>query len=506
MDIEKRAGFMSAILAIFLVFASIGAFTPGQAFGEGPETPAMEHRKAGDGLAQKEDYRGAAGEYAKALSISRNAFTRDERTRMAVIMSWGGDLQGAINELSILREEEPSTEVLKPLARVLSWAERLEEAASGIDAALALAPGDRESLVIKGNILRWQGRFQEAISAYEEVLAGGEDFDARVGLSYALLGSGKMKAAAESVKGLKPGYEAQEKELESLKRALRGAAAPGFDAVSSYYGDSDSNRVSRYALVYSFPVFSHRAALGLRSARARDDFRRNDAEASHLSVTGRLFEALTAGAGAGVVSMGGSRFLTGHISASGKLNGWDISASVSKDALTDTALLIENRIRLADYSAAASRAYGKASLNGAVSLRRYSDDNSAVDLSITPMYALRPGNPRIDIGYRLRYLDFDRQAANGYFDPDWFVSHQVLAALRCEKEALYAVLEPYLGYQSFKRNAGEDNDFFWGGTGAVGIKAGRAALELRAEGGNYAVGSAAGFNYYTAGLKLILAL
>lgn len=502
--IEKRAGIMPAVLAVFLVFASTGIFTPGQAFGEG--SPAMEHKEAGDGLGQKNDYKGAAGEYAKALSISREAFTRDERTRMAVIMSWGGDIQAAIEELTILKSGGPSIEVLKPLARALSWGGRLDEAALEIDAALALAPGDREALVIRGNVLRWQGRFQEAISVYEGVLAGGEDFDARVGLSYALLGIGRMKAAAESAKGLEPGYGAQEKELEDLERALRGAAAPGFDALSSHYSDSDSNRVSRYSLIYSFPVSSHRAALALRSARARDDFRRNDAESFHLSVTGRLSESITAGAGAGVVSMGGSRFLTGHISASGKLNGWDVSAGVSKDTLTDTALLIENRIRLADYSASALRAYGKASLNGAVSLRRYSDGNSAVDLSITPMYALRPANPKIDIGYRLRYLDFERQAGSGYFDPDWFVSHQVLAALRYEKEVFYAFLEPYFGYQTFERNGSNDNDFFWGGAVAAGVKSGRAALELRAEGGNYAVGSAAGFNYYTAGLKLILAL
>ncbi|MBE7415861.1 MAG: hypothetical protein HS130_11825 [Deltaproteobacteria bacterium] len=504
--IEKRAGIMPAILALLLLFVSAWAFMPGQAFGDAPETQALEHKGAGDGLAQKEDYKGAAGEYAKALFISREAFTRDERTRMAAVMSWGGDLNGAIEELSILKSEEPSTEVLKPLARTLSWAGRLDEAALEIDAALALAPDDREALVIKGNILRWQGRFQEAVSVYEGVLAGGEDFDARIGLSYALLGSGEMKAAAESAKGLRPGYGAQEKELEDLERTLRGAAAPGFDALSSYYSDSDSNRSSRHALIYSFPVSGFRGALALRSARARDDSRRSNAEAFHLSVTGRLSEALAAGAGAGAVSMGGSRFLTGHISASGRSNGWDVSAAVSKDVLADTALLMENRIRLTDYSASASKTHGKASISGALSLRRYSDDNSAVDLSITPMYALRPGNPKIDIGYRLRYLDFERQAGSGYFDPDWFVSHQVLAALRYEKEAFYALLEPYFGNQSFERNGNGDNDFFWGGAGVAGYRVGKAAVELRAEGGNYAVGSAAGFNYYTAGLKLILAL
>lgn len=505
MTIEKGAGFTLAIIALFAALVSFGTFVPAPAFGEGPDAVAAAHKKEGDGLAEKKDYRGAAREYAKALSAGRTAFTTEERTSMAVIMSWGGDLDGAIEELAILKAEDTSVDVMKPLARTLSWAGRLDEAASEIDAALALAPGDREALVIRGNIFRWQGRLKDAISVYEKVLAGGEDFDARIGLSYALIGSGKIKAASESAEELRPGHPAQEKELDDLKRALAGAASPGFDAISSYYNDSDSNRVTRYALIYGFPVSGFRGAISLRTVRAEDDLRRNHAEALQLSISGRLTEALRAGAGAGVASSGGSRAFTGHLNASGILKGWDLFAGVSRDAITDTALIIENRIRLADYSVSASRAYGKTSLNAALSFRRYSDDNSAIDFSITPKYALMPGNPKVDIGYRFRYLDFDRQAGNGYFDPDGFVSHQVLAAWRYEKEAFYALLEPYFGYQSFERNGDDNNDFFWGGAGAAGVKSGKAALELRAEGGNYAVGSASGFSYYTVGLSAILA-
>lgn len=494
-----------------LVFLSMNAFAAGRALcadaPEAVEAVRLGHKEAGDSLAAKEDYKAAAAEYSRALSLDGGAFTMAERVRMAKTMAWGGLLRESIGELEKIKAEDPSNiEARKDLARVLSWDGKLDRAGAEIGSVLAERPGDTEALLIKASILNWKGRTSEAVSLYESVLEMGEDFDARAGLTYALLKDGRYTAATESKKELKPAYPYQERELEELERAVSSAVRPAMELSSSYYNDSDSNQVRRYSLAYGFLVSDLKAEIRYRHTDAEDASRDSSAEGFSLTLGGRVSEGVRARAGIGASFKGNGGFLTGRLSAETGVYGWKAVAGVSREMLTDTAQLIENGIRFSDYSVAASRGFGRADLSASYSFRHYSDGSSANDFSVTPKYAVMPGNPRVDIGYRFRRLDFDGQSGGGYFDPDDFISHQALVMVYYEKAGFYASIEPYYGHQAFERNGASTEDFFGGGSGVVGYRAGVSALELSAERGNYAVGGAAGFEYYMLGIRLLITL
>lgn len=509
----KRLG---AVIALFVVFAAPLSFAQdkaphGQAAVAADSGEARLHKKEGDGLVARDEYSGAAGHYLKALELP-NDFSAAEKIKMATYISWAGDIDGAIRALREALAQEPgSREARVLLARLLSWQGQLDEAIAGADGLLSEAPGDRDALLIKANSLRWKGQSAAALPIYEGLLKERDDFEVRSGYAFALLDAGDAGKARESFEKLVPIYPAQARDYKNLERALQSAdlaRRPTLELSASYYNDTDYNQVRRYSLAVGFPLSGMRGELRYRHTDAEDRSRDRNAESFHLSVRGKLTERVGMGAGIGGAFKGNGGFLTGHLNAETDVKGWRTSAGLTRDMLTDTAQLIENGIRVSDLSAASSKAFGRASLKAAFSHRRYSDDNSANDFSITPRYTLRPGNPKLDVAYRFRYLDFDRQSGGGYFDPEGFISHQGLVTLYYEKGGFYSLLEPYYGHQSFERNGISTDDFFWGGYGAVGCRSssGRAAVELSAEGGDYAVGSAAGFKYYMVGLTLVLTL
>jgi hypothetical protein len=122
------------------------------------------------------------------------------------------------------------------------------------------------------------------------------------------------------------------------------------------------------------------------------------------------------------------------------------------------------------------------------------------------VYTLLTGNPHLRVGYRFRYLNFERQSRSGYFDPNDFMSHQIFVACSAETGRLYGYLEPYGGLQSFRRNGVRSNDDLFGGvSGTVGYRVtNNLRAEFNGEFGNYALQTAAGFEYYQIGGRLLI--
>jgi hypothetical protein len=72
-----------------------------------------------------------------------------------------------------------------------------------------------------------------------------------------------------------------------------------------------------------------------------------------------------------------------------------------------------------------------------------------------------------------------------------------------EKGRGYAHLAPFIGYQSYRRRGDTPEDFFAGGEGVIGVRVtDSVALELHGEGSDEAGGSASGFSYYQAGVRM----
>jgi hypothetical protein len=100
--------------------------------------------------------------------------------------------------------------------------------------------------------------------------------------------------------------------------------------------------------------------------------------------------------------------------------------------------------------------------------------------------------------------NYERQCGSGYFDPNDFMSHQFFVNVSLNRAHWYGYVEPYGGYQSFRRNNADSDDLFGGVTGTVGYRfADYVKGELSGEFGNYAVQSASVFEYFLVGGRLI---
>lgn len=466
------------------------------------------HREIGDFHASEGDYRAAAESYAQALSLARNTFSLEDRTRFAVTMSWGGRIPEAVAELEAILAEDPSRRAARlHLARSLSWMGRIDDALSEAQKILRDEPENRDALLVKANALRWRGDCRSAVPVYSRLLDEEEDFDARLGLAYCRLSAGKVKEAREGLKRLAPKYPYQEKERAALAAAIAEAARPSLTPKYSYYSDTDDNRVHRYSVSAGYPVNAWRLELGYRHTDARDPARSARADDLSLSARARVSPRLGIGAGAGATRVEADdrrTFLSGHASADASVYGATVGVAVSRTVFGETARLLENGIRYTSVTTTVARPLPRGfALSGSHSYKDYSDDNASNDLQGALKYALRRAGPAIGVGYRIRYLDFDRESGGGYFDPSNYVAHQAFATLYYERGRVYTYLEPYYGHQSFTRTGTKTDDTFGGGSGLLGLRIAKTlSIEVTGEGGDYAAGAAAGFRYYLVGVTL----
>ena len=465
---------------------------------------AVLRKELGELYAAQEDYPRAAAEYLQALALAPSAFTRRERLQMAIAISWADRFDDAATVLrSILAEDPNDRDARIHLAKVLSWSDKLQESEAEADRVLSRYPENQDALLVKANAMRWRGDARASIPVYEKALAQGESFDARIGLAYAYLGVGEKGAAKEISAPLKPAYPYQEKELARFSDALCGVQTWHLGVPYSYYYDSDKNAVNRAALVYGFRAGRWDTELAYRLTDAKDPVRHENAEDIGITAHGKVGRFDT-GAGMGINHAGGGNLVTGMARAGSDTAWGSIGASASREMLTDTAQLIENRItRTSGTLSLSETASPRLSFTERFTYSGYSDGNNSEDLWLGAKYAVTLVPPKIAAGYRFRYLDFRRQSGSGYFDPEDFTSHQVYASLYAEKNGYYAFLEPSVGYQSYTRYEGRISDTFYSLFASAGWTMKKCtAFEIYVEGGNYAAGAVAGFNYYQVGFRL----
>jgi hypothetical protein len=178
--------------------------------------------------------------------------------------------------------------------------------------------------------------------------------------------------------------------------------------------------------------------------------------------------------------------------------------SLSSEPLTDTAELIEKHIRVAAARAYLSRGLiNRLFLYGSYGYAYYSDSNKYHDFLLSPRYVLLQENPRLNIGYRFRYLDFDHQSFGGYFDPSHFLSHQIFLNASFEAGKYFGFAEAFAGQQSYTRYDVGHNDSIYGGTANIGYNLTQnVSVEVNGEAGNYALQSTSGFRSYLYGVRL----
>lgn len=513
------------ILLVLCASAASGAVTPAELVSQGKfdeaatayrhaidAAPAAAekgklHKELGDLYAGRDDNRKAAAEYIKALGLYRG-FPENELLRMAVRISWGGEHAAALQEFTAILIEYPENmDARLGRARVLSWSGRYAEAIAEADWILRQDPGNRGALLVKANCLKRQGKTKDALAIFDKLLRQEEDFDTRLGQAYALQAKGDLAGARESSALLVPKFPYQEKEVTSLKEELGRATASTVDLRYSYYNDTDDNTVHRFGISGSTLLGGVNVGAGYRRTEASDPIRDNSADDFTASVTKKFADFVELGAAAGFTQTHAgtdTAFFTGGGRAVFDVLNGTAGVSFSREIFTETAQIIGNNIRIYNTRAFFSQKLtDRLSLFGSYSYRDYSDDNNAHDVQIAPAYAVLRGNPALGVGYRFRYLNFERQSGSGYFDPNDFISNGIFLTFNYEIGGFYLYLEPYGGYQEFRRNGGKAHDLFGSIVGSTGYRISRNLLvEVNGEYGNYAAQTATGFEYHLVGALL----
>jgi tetratricopeptide (TPR) repeat protein len=466
-------------------------------------------KQAGDKLVAEDRLEQAADAFSKALGAGRESFSSAERIQMAIYLSWADRLTESKEELALVLAREPKNIAARThLARVLSWSGELREAVIQADMVLQQSPDHRDALLVKADALQWQGRYVEAIPLYQRIIARDGDFDARAGLARSLLAVGNRAGAIENRNLLKPANARQKREFEKLAQAIDQETRPTLDGRYNYYHDSDQNRLNRYSLAGSFWIDNQKYSLNFRHTEASDLIRDNHADDLLVRVDSRLTDTLRAGAAAGFTRLhhaGESSFPTGQISIDAKLFAGSAGANVTREVLTDTAELIDNRIRMTNVGLYISQPLTERfSVYGGYNYKSFSDGNHANELRLVSQYALFLA-PKITVGHRFRFLDFHTQSGSGFFDPNNYIANRAFASMYYEHRLFYTYLDGFVGYETFRRNKVATDNFIYGGTSSIGVKpTANLAIEANVEGGTFSAGSASGgFSYFIVGPRIL---
>jgi hypothetical protein len=311
----------------------------------------------------------------------------------------------------------------------------------------------------------------------------------------------------ENLRLLKPANARQKRELARLTEAIDRETASSIETRYNHYTDSDGNRLRRYVLTGSLWGGNQKYGLDYRHTEAKDGTRDNRAEDLLFKVYSRLTDRFSGGVGLGFTQLADrhtSNFPAGHARIDAKLFGGNAGINVTREVLTDTAELIQNRIRMTNLGMYVTQPLTERfSVHGAYQYKSFSDGNHANELQLVSQYAIYLA-PRITVGHRFRLLDFQKQSGSGYFDPNNYIANRAFASLYYENRLFYTYLEGYFGYQTFRRNGIAGDDLVHGGSGSVGVKPwSNLTIELNAEGGNFAAGSTAGFTYFIIGPRIL---
>lgn len=497
------------VLALGLVCAAEGA-TPSDipsGAGNRKATIAEQLAAVGDLLSAKGNAQQAVGAYLKALALGRADFPAARRLEITNRLVKLNRLEVAIDEIGRLLAAEPQNLAARiHLARHLSLAGQHKSALSEAEKVLAQAPDNQEAQRIKADVARWRGDYATALPLLYHLNAQKKDFETTLALAGALLESGNIAAARATRDGLRATDPQQDIQLAEFNQALKRSVAPSITLGSGYYQDTSKNTRTEYKLLGEWIADWSRTGFYLHEFRAW-----NTAEehaATRLGITFGLplhpmFDIEGAIGTAGWHNAGWDGIATFRAATRVKSSDWQVNAHFQRDILTDTAQILDHKIRFDEVDLrlryeVTDRLYVK----GKQVLRAYSDDNASWDAEITPTYILLQ-RPHIALGYRHEQLGFQRQSGSGYFDPDHLISNQVILALVHGSEKFSGNIELFAGRQSVERYGVSRNDTVAGFYGSANYNVTRRMkLSLESEGGNYALLTAGGFRYYMVRAKL----
>lgn len=377
------------------------------------ETVALLREAAGAHAAARDSI-GNARLLGRAVRLA--GFDPALRREYADALDWSGDRRGAIAQYSdLLRHSPDDPDLLLARGRLEVWDGRYDEGERDLRASLARRPS-AAAYALLGDAYRWRGDVRHSREAYASALAlAPGDSTARSGLA----ALEQMRAGLVASRGGDdPGWQATFSHVEDNAGFLYLAAGAGrvvtVGRATTVGIDAEQRRISQ-----RFPNAAERYVYGVAVA----------ASAAHQ------FDALTAGAQAGVVrhgTVGNTLFGDVHVA-----RGWragSVSASlstgpaylrlVSVQSLVqfDTAGVISARPLLARTAQVSGSApLGTLTLSGSAEFTALSDGNRRTSAYLGAAYPIAPEISLLYSGFALGYRD----RSDRYWDPTRYGSQSV---------------------------------------------------------------------------------
>lgn len=489
----------------------------------------------------------AAGDHERALALYDDALATNPDdvhalVRSGKLLSWSRQYDEAIARYDrVLAERPDHREAALERAKAMSWDRRFCEASDAFSDLVERDPSDTDARLGYARTLSWSGRQRAARAEYRQLfeergpaatdaaLGMAQTYawsghpqlarewygrlidldpgrkEAELGMAYADLGERRFRSARERTDALAERFP-DDTEVADLDRANRRATAPWIRATADHIDDTDDNELS-IARVEGGIGFGYHTDLTVGVAHYDLESPGLDGTIDSLyavlGVTPTPNHRVTFRAGvddkensAGVSSgsgIGGVRW-TWRARPS-----WTVGAGWNRDTLRYSPTILDNDVALevADVSLSGRPAVNwRVSVGGGVA--DYNDGNERVDARAEAIYRFLDAPVWVESGYAFRFMDFDLDLANGYFDPEDFESHTWRSAVggRHGKRGVYWRIGADVGVQSFTLGGVDvSDDTVFGAEGLLGVpfRKARGAIEFYVNRTDYAAQSAAGF-------------
>ncbi len=380
------------------------------------------------------------------------------RLHEANALAWAGRLDDARRQAeAVLREQPGDTAAISALARFSGWAGRYEDSRRYYRQVLRLDPDNVEAAKGLARVAAWSGHLRESERRWREVLAAQPgDVDALVGLAATLRWQGRTSAGLDVLdraERLAP----ENADVEAQRRWLLAAAGPSLAPGYLYESDSDGNRAETFRLAGSWLVARR---VGLRFTADTRDFTQETGLARESSAR-RADLVLSLGLGAGWTLSGGGGVRTGDGATQESMGLWQAalssptylpvsaSLSASRSAFDYTAQLAQNNVAVEEASLGLSSVLLarrlRLSARGGIARFLAAEDNTRwlanARVSFHPV-------PVFSVGVNGRGFGFEKDLAEGYWDPTFYGLVEVPLGLSLETDHFFGGAEVAPGYQT----------------------------------------------------------
>lgn len=384
-----------------------------------------------DALEARALFEAWAGRYEASLSIYDQLLgispdNASARRSQAQVLSWASRYEAsrAVYD-SLLAVDPGDVDARLGLARALTFSDDLDEAAAEYRRVLDADPTNPDALAGLGRVLSWAGDLVEGEEVFRRAVAtDGGHVASLVGLALNLRWQGRNAAALEILLRAER-TDPNNGDVREQLRWVRAALDPRTRPSITLEGDSDGNRMTTTAVM---AAWNPRLRLGVRVDAYQRFLEQEVLERSALglTVTGSYqFEpGWTVSAG-----LGGSRndgrgrtnftALRMDLSSPGRYD-YGGTVTVSTRALDATALLADKGVRMSQLQLSGRwTPTGRWRVHGGLGTATLDGTEENTRRSASLSVARRLSGPWT-VGAGLRTFGYDRDLADGYFDPDFY--------------------------------------------------------------------------------------